>query len=86
MKSLLELEQFDLESASQQQVAALVQALLEQVKKAASELQSKDEKIQALTYELAYLRRIRYGVKKRNLLANCKRICCRYLERGCRRC
>jgi hypothetical protein len=63
MKSLLELEQFDLESASQQQVAALVQALLEQVKKAAAELQSKDEKIQALTYELAYLRRIRYGVK-----------------------
>jgi len=33
MKSLAELDQFDLESASKQQVAALVQALLEQVKK-----------------------------------------------------
>ena len=63
MKSLLELDQFDLESASKQQVAEVVHALLEQVKNAAVELQSKDEKIQALTYELAYLRRIRYGVK-----------------------
>ena len=63
MKSALELDQFDLESASTQQVAEVIQALLEQVKKAAAELQSKDEKIQALTYELAYLRRIRYGVK-----------------------
>ena len=33
MKSLLELDQIDLESASKKQVAALVQALLEQVKK-----------------------------------------------------
>lgn len=63
MNSLLELDQFDLESASKQQVAEVVHALLEQVKNAAVELQSKDEKIQALTYELAYLRRIRYGVK-----------------------
>jgi transposase len=70
MKPLAELDQFDLESASQQQVAEVVQALLEQVKKDAvllqsqqAEIHSKDEKIQALTYELAYLRRIRYGVK-----------------------
>src|SRR5664279_6146627 len=63
MKSHIELDQFDLESASKQQVAEVVQGLLEQVKKAAAEIQSKDEKIQALTYELAYLRRIRYGVK-----------------------
>jgi len=63
MKYAIELEQFDLESASKKQVAALVQALLEQMKKDAAEIQSKDEKIQALTYELAYLRRIRYGVK-----------------------
>ena len=48
----------------------MLQALLEQVKKDAvllqskqAEIHSKDEKIQALTYELAYLRRIRYGVK-----------------------
>jgi chromosome segregation ATPase len=63
MKSALELDQFDLESASTQQLAEVIQALREQVKKAAAELQSKNEKIQALTYELAYLRRIRYGVK-----------------------
>jgi len=60
----------------------VIQALLEQVKKAAAELQSKDEKIQALTYELAYLRRIRYGVKSERL-ANYKRFVCRYLDRGC---
>ena len=63
MKYLAELDQFDLESASKQQVAEMIHGLLEQVKKATIALQSKDEKIQALTYELAYLRRIRYGVK-----------------------
>ena len=36
-------------------------AVLLQSKQA--EIESKDDKIQALTYELAYLRRIRYGVK-----------------------
>ena len=48
----------------------VVQALLEQVKKDAvllqskqAEIDSKEDKIQALTYELAYLRRIRYDVK-----------------------
>ena len=50
MKSLLELDQFDLESASKQQVAELVQALLEQVKKDAAELQqSKQAEIKAKT-------------------------------------
>jgi hypothetical protein len=56
MKSLAELDQFDLESASKKQVAALVQALLEQVQKDAvllqskqAEIESKDDKIQALT-------------------------------------
>ena len=56
MKSFLELDQFDLESASQQQVADLIQALLEQVKTDAvllqskqAEIESKDDKIQALT-------------------------------------
>jgi hypothetical protein len=44
-------------------VADLVQALLEKQNQATTEIQSKDEKIQALTFELAYLRRIRYGVK-----------------------
>ena len=70
MKSLLELDQFDLESASKKQVAEVIQALLEQLKKDAvllqskqTEIDSKDDKIQALTYEHAYLPRIRYGVK-----------------------
>jgi aspartyl/asparaginyl-tRNA synthetase len=74
MKSALELDQFDLESASKQQVAEVIQALLEQVKKDAvllqskqAEIESKDDKIQALTYELAYLRRIRYGVKSETI-------------------
>ena len=87
MKSLLELDQFDLESASKQQVAEVVQALLEQVKKAAAELHSKDEKIQALTYELAYLRRIRYGVKSETFSQpTTSGFVCGYLERGCGRC
>ena len=41
--------------------------MLEQLNKATTEIQSKDEKIQALTYGLAYLRRIRYGVKSEAL-------------------
>jgi len=49
MKYLAELDQFDLESASKQQVAEMIHGLLEQVKKATIALQSKDEKIQALT-------------------------------------
>ncbi len=70
MKSLSQFEQFDLETASKTQVAEMVRALLEQAKKDAQEiqrktveLQSKEDKIQALTYELSYLRRIRYGAK-----------------------
>jgi len=64
MKSAFELDQFDLESASKKQVADIVQALLEQVKKAAAEIQSKDEKIQALTYELlATNRNVRFCSK-----------------------
>ena len=47
MKSLLELDQFDLESASQKQVAEIVQALLEQVKKDAVLLQSKQAEIES---------------------------------------
>jgi len=48
-------------------VAALVQALLDQVKKDAETLQAKDLKIQALILELAHLRRLRYGVKNEAL-------------------
>jgi transposase len=56
-------DQFDLETATKTQVADVVQALLEKLNQATTEIQSKDEKIQALTFELAYLRRIRYGTK-----------------------
>ena len=74
MKSLAELDQFDLESASKQQVAEMIQALLEQVKKAATELQSKDEKIQALTYGLPTCVEFVTALRVKRL-ANSKRIC-----------
>jgi len=70
MKSLAELEHLNLDPAAKQQVAAMVQALLDQVDRDAqllrlkdSAIQAKDIKIQALTYENAYYRRMRYGVK-----------------------
>ena len=70
MKSLAELEHLNLDPAAKQQVVAMVQALLDQVDRDAqllrlkdSAIQAKDIKIQALTYENAYYRRMRYGVK-----------------------
>ncbi len=70
MKSLSQFEQIDLESASKTQMADMVRALLKRANKDAQEiqrktveLQSKEDKIQTLTYELSYLRRIRYGAK-----------------------
>ncbi len=67
MKILDQLDELNLDSAAQTQVAALVQALLDQVKKDAETLQAKDLKIQALILELAHLRRLRYGVKNEAL-------------------
>lgn len=70
MKPLNKFEQFDLETATQQQMAEMVSALLDQVKKDAAtiqhkeaEIQSREDKIQALTYELSHLRRMRFGAK-----------------------
>ncbi len=63
MELLSQFEQLDLETAPKAQVAAMVQALLERVKKDAVEIQSREDKIQALTYELSHLRRMRYGAK-----------------------
>jgi len=63
MKSLAELEHLNLDPAAKQQVATMLQALLDQVQHDAVLLQAKDFKIQALTYENAYYRRMRYGVK-----------------------
>jgi len=59
MKILGQLDDLNLDAAAKTQVAALVQSLLDQVKKDAETLQAKDLKIQALILELAHLRRIR---------------------------
>jgi transposase len=67
MKILDQLDELNLDAAAKTQVAALVQALLDQVKKDAETLQAKDLKIQALILELAHLRRFRYGVKSEAL-------------------
>jgi len=74
MKILDQLDELNLDAAAKTQVAALVQALLDQVKKDAETLQAKDIdihakdlKIQALILELAHLRRLRYGVKNEAL-------------------
>ena len=67
MKILDQLDDLNLDAAAKTQVAALVQALLDQVKKDAETLQAKDLKIQALILELAHLRRLLYGVKNEAL-------------------
>jgi len=74
MKILEQLDDLNLDAAAKTHVTALVQALLDQVKKDAEtieantiDIQSKDLKIQALILELAHLRRIRYGVKNEAL-------------------
>jgi transposase len=81
MNPLAELDHLNLDSTTQTQVAAVVQALLEQAQRDAetirakeaelqakdTEIQAKDLKIQALTLELAHIKRIRYGVKSEAL-------------------
>ena len=71
MKILDQLDELNLDSAAKTQVAAWVQALLDQAKKEAdkyeTDIQAKDLKIQALILELAHLRRLRYGVKNEAL-------------------
>ena len=81
MKSVSELEYLNLDPAAKSQVAAMLQALLDQVERDSALLQTKDAliqakdaaikakdfKIEALTYELAHIRRMRYGVKSETL-------------------
>jgi transposase len=74
MKFLAELDQLNLDPAAKTQVAGMIQSLLEQAEQDAkqlqlkdNEIQQKDFKIQALTHELAHIRRIRYGVKNESL-------------------
>jgi len=74
MKTLPELDHLNLDPATQTQVAAVIQALLDQTQQDAialqtkdAELQRKELKIQALTYELAYYKRIRFSTKSEAL-------------------
>lgn len=69
MDTHAELARLNLDPATQNRVAALVDALLTEAKReTAAELHAKDVKIQALTHELAYYRRIRFGRKNESLL------------------
>jgi transposase len=74
MNPLAQIDRLNLDPTAKTQVAAVVQTLLEQAKQDAAalqakdaEIQFKDQKIQALTHELAHIRRIRYGVKSEAL-------------------
>jgi transposase len=74
MKSLAELDHLDLDPTAKTQVAALLQSLLDQTARDAALLQAKDAlikakdfKIEALTHEVAYYRRIRFSVKSEAL-------------------
>jgi transposase len=68
MKSLADLDQLNLDPAVKSQVAALVRALLEETQQAsAAEIARKDFKIDALTHELAYYKRIRFSTKSEAL-------------------
>jgi transposase len=81
MNPLAKLDQLNLDPTAKTQMAAIIQALLEQAKQDAAalqtkeaelqaravEIQFKDQRIQALTHELAHIRRIRFGVKSEAL-------------------
>jgi transposase len=74
MNSLTKLDHLNLNSTARSEVATLIQSLLDQCERDAktildkeAEVKAKDFKIEALTHELAYIRRIRYGVKSESL-------------------
>ena len=75
MNSLAELDHLNLEPAAKAQIAALMQSLLDQAEHDANQLQqskdaeikAKDFKIEALTQELAYYKRIRFSHKNESL-------------------
>ena len=67
MKSLAELDHLNLDPTAKSQVAALIQSLLDQTERDAALIKAKDFKIEALTHEVAYYRRIRFGVKSESL-------------------
>ncbi len=63
MNPLAKLDQLNLEPSAKTEVAALIQALIEQAERDAKAIQSKDVKIAALTHELAYYKRIRFSTQ-----------------------
>ena len=74
MNPLAELDKINLEPAAKNQVAAMLQALLNQAAQDAESIlskdaaiQAKDVKIAALTHELAYYKRIRFSTKSEPL-------------------
>ena len=67
MKSLAQLDQLNLDANTKQQVTGIVQTLLDQAEQAQQEIRAQALKIQALTMELAHLRRIRFGKKSESL-------------------
>ncbi|SEG24123.1 Transposase [Nitrosomonas ureae] len=64
MKPLAQLDQLNLDAHTKQQVTGIVQALLDQAQQA---IRVQELKIQALTMELAHLRRIQFGKKNESL-------------------
>jgi transposase len=67
MNMLEKLDQFNLEPAAKTEVAALIQSLVEQAERDAKLIHAKDVKIEALTFELAYYKRIRFATKSEAL-------------------
>ena len=74
MNPLAELDQLNLEPAAKAEVAAMIQKLLDQaehdahvIQANAALIQAKDLKIDALTHELAYYKRIRFSRKNERL-------------------
>ena len=69
MKSLAELDYLNLDANTKTQVFDIVQTLLNQARQQAQqEIHAQTLKIQALTLELAHLRRIRFGKKNEALV------------------
>jgi transposase len=67
MNPLARLDQLNLAPSAKTEVAALIQALIEQAERDAKAIQTKDIKIAALTHELAYYKRIRFSTKSESL-------------------
>jgi transposase len=67
MNPLAKLDQLNLEPTAKTEVAATLQALIDQTTADAKLIQAKDIKIGALTHELAYYKRIRFSRKNESL-------------------